>query len=376
MGFVSLAMSGKMSGSRSSYAELPVIAAVRKSELCPEIKVYSPEMGENLRLSRTALNWGLLGTARINRALIPPIRASHRSELVAVASRTLEKARTYADQLGIPRAFGTYEEMLGDPDIDIVYIPLPNNMHSEWTIKAVQAGKHVLCEKPIALTTEEVEAMRVAANENDRIVAEAFMYRHHPQTLKVREMVADGMLGDLSFLRGSFTFNIASENDVRLDPNLGGGSIWDVGCYPISYARFVVGHEPITAVGWQRTGPSGVDETFAGQLLFPDGVFAQFDCGFRSPYRVQMEIVGTRGTIVVNNPYKPGKNEKIQFDNGKDPRSIHVRGQELYSGEVTDLEDAILLGKDPRVSLEDSQANVKAIGALIQSANLGEPVSI
>jgi predicted dehydrogenase len=189
-------------------------------------------------------------------------------------------------------------------------------------------------------------------------------------------MVADGMLGDLSFLRGSFTFNIASENDVRLDPNLGGGSIWDVGCYPISYARFVVGHEPITAVGWQRTGPSGVDETFAGQLLFPDGVFAQFDCGFRSPYRVQMEIVGTRGTIVVNNPYKPGKNEKIQFDNGKDPRSIHVRGQELYSGEVTDLEDAILLGKDPRVSLEDSQANVKAIGALIQSANLGEPVSI
>jgi predicted dehydrogenase len=333
-------------------------------------------MEENLPRSRTALKWGLLGTARINRALIPPIRASRRSQLIAVASRSLEKARSYAEQWGIPRAFGSYEELLGDPEIDIVYVPLPNSMHSEWTINAVQAGKHVLCEKPIALTIEEVRAMQVASAGNDRVVAEAFMYRHHPQTLQVKEMVAEGAIGELSFVRGSFSFNISSENDVRLDRNLGGGSVWDVGCYPISYSRFIVGAEPVSAIGWQRTGVSGVDETFAGQLLFPNDVIAQFDCSFRSPHRAQMEIVGTDGSIFVSNPYKPGKNEKILLSNGKSTRTIRVRGQDLYSGEVLDMEDAILFGKPTRVSLDDSLANVRTIRALLQSAKTGDVVSI
>ena len=333
-------------------------------------------MGKTSPSSRTALNWGLLGTARINRALIPPLRASSRSQLVAVASRSLDKARSYAEQCGIPRAFGSYEEMLSDPEIDVVYIPLPNSMHCEWTIKAVRAGKHVLCEKPLALTVDEVDAMEAAATESGRIVAEAFMYRHHPQTIKVKEMVAEGSIGDLLLVRGSFTFNISNENDVRLDPDLGGGSVWDVGCYPISYSRFIIDREPITAVGWQRTGPNGVDETFAGQLLFPGDIFAQIDCGFRSPTRAQIEIVGTRGTILVTNPYKPGKNEKVLVSNGREIRTIKVPGQELYSGEVKDLEDAVLLGKSPWVSLKDSRANVKAINALLQSAQQGNLVSI
>jgi predicted dehydrogenase len=265
---------------------------------------------------------------------------------------------------------------MGDPEIDVIYNPLPNSLHCEWTIKAVEAGKHVLCEKPLALSVEEVEAIQAAALESDRIVAEAFMYRHHPQTLKVRELVADGAVGDLLFVRGSFSFNIASESDVRLDPLLGGGSIWDVGCYPISYSRFVAGSEPVTVFGWQRTGSSGVDETFAGQMHFQDGVIAQFDCGFRSPSRAQMEFVGTRGRILIENPYKPKKNEKILFSNGSDTRTIHITGIELYSGEVSDLEDAILFGKDPRVSLEDSRANVRAICALLQSAKLGDPILV
>jgi predicted dehydrogenase len=333
-------------------------------------------MGEILPHGRSALTWGLLGTARINRALIPPIRASKRSQLVAVASRSLERARTYARDWGIPRAFASYEELLGDPEIDVVYIPLPNSMHCDWTVKALQAGKHVLCEKPLALNIEEVKTMQLAAERNNRILAEAFMYRHHPQTLQVKEMVAGGALGDLLIVRGSFSFNISNDNDVRLDPELGGGSIWDVGCYPISYSRYIVGREPVTVAGWQRSGLSGVDETFAGQLLFPGGACAQFDCGFRSPSRAQMEFVGTKGSIHLNNPYKPGKNERIQFFDGKELRSIRVPGEELYGGEVRDLEDAVLLGKAPRISLDDSRANVKTINALIQSAKLGELISV
>jgi D-xylose 1-dehydrogenase (NADP+, D-xylono-1,5-lactone-forming) len=333
-------------------------------------------MGESSLPSGNTLKWGLLGTARINRALIPPIRASRRSQLVGVASRSMDSARAYADHWAIPRAYGSYDELLAEADIDVVYIPLPNSLHSEWTIKAIRSGKHVLCEKPLALSVEEVEAMKAAATENDRVVTEAFMYRHHPQTLRVKELVAEGKIGELQLLRGSFTFNISNENDVRLDPDLGGGSVWDVGCYPISYSRFVVGREPIMAMGWQQTGSSGVDETFAGQLLFPNGVVAQFDCGFRTPLRAQIEIVGTRGSIFVPNPYKPGENEKLLYSDGSVVQSIKVRGQELYSGEVADMEDAILLGKDPRVSLEDSRANVKAICALLESANQGDLVTI
>lgn len=293
-----------------------------------------------------------------------------------MASRSLKRVRTYAREWGIPKAFGSYEEMLSDPEIDVLYIPLPNSLHSEWTVKALQAGKHVLCEKPLALNTGEVEAMQLAAAQTNMIVAEAFMYRHHPQTLRVKDMVAHGDLGELLLVRGSFTFTITNENDVRLDPELGGGSIWDVGCYPISYARYIVGREPIAAFGWQRIGSSGVDETFTGQLIFPGDVVAQFDCGFRSPSRAQMEFVGTKGSIHLINPYKPGKNEKILFFDGKDLRSIRVPGEELYSGEVTDLEDAVLLDKAPRISLEDSRANVKTINALLESAKLGDLISI
>jgi D-xylose 1-dehydrogenase (NADP+, D-xylono-1,5-lactone-forming) len=295
---------------------------------------------------------------------------------MAVASRSSQKADAYAQEWKIPRAYGSYEAMLADPDIDVVYNPLPNSMHCEWTIKAVQAGKHVLCEKPLALTVEEVDAMENAATANGRIIAEAFMYRHHPQTLKVRELVAEGAIGDLVFVRGSFTFKISDENDVRMDPNLGGGSIWDIGCYPISYSRFIINSEPKVVFGWQQTGLSGVDESFAGQLRFPGDVFAQFDCSFRSPHRAQMEIFGTSGSIIVYNPYKPGKIEKIGLSNGKDFRTIKIPGQELYRGEVEDMADAITLGKSPRVSLQDSRANVKAIHALLESAKQEVPILI
>ncbi len=322
------------------------------------------------------LHWGLLSTARINRALIPPLRASARNELIAVASRELETAKAYASEWSIPRAYGSYDDLLADPNIDVIYNPLPNALHAEWTIKAVQAGKHVLCEKPLALSTDEVDAMDAAAKQAGVVVAEAFMYRHHPQTLKVKEMVDNGAIGSLRLVRGAFTFNLTRKADVRLDPALGGGSIWDVGCYPISYARYIVGAEPMEAYGWQIAGPGGVDETFVGQMRFANGVCAQFDCGFRAPFRTHIEIVGSDGAISIPHPFRPGLGERITVTRGDDVQTLTIPGEELYVGEVEDMADAILLGKPPRVSLADSRGNVATIAALLRSARENRPLPV
>jgi predicted dehydrogenase len=322
------------------------------------------------------LNWGLLSTARINRALIPPLQVSKRNYLLAVGSRSQETADVYARENKIERAHGSYEALLADPDIDVIYNPLPNHLHAEWTIKAVEAGKHVLCEKPLALSVDEVGAIKAAAHKHGRVVAEAFMYRHHPQTLKVIEIAKSGSLGTLKLIRGSFTFILTREGDVRLKPGWGGGSIWDVGCYPISYARTIVGEEPLEVFGWQVTGPTGIDETFVGQMRFRDDVMTQFDSSFVIPFHAFMEIVGSEGALNIPNPFKPGVNQKIYLTRGDKTETIMVKGQELYIGEVEDMADAILLGKNPRVSLEDSRANVAAISALLESARFGKPVSL
>jgi predicted dehydrogenase len=315
--------------------------------------------------------------ARINRALIPPLQVSKRNHLLAVASRSQETADAYAKEKKIPRAYGSYEALLADPEIDVIYNPLPNHLHAEWTIKAVEAGKHVLCEKPLALSVAEVDAIRAAAHKHGRVVAEAFMYRHHPQTLKVQELVKSGSIGSLKLIRGSFSFILSREEDIRLlDPAMGGGSIWDVGCYPISYARTVVGENPLEVFGWQVTGKTGIDETFVGQMRFESDVHAQFDSSFVIPFHSFMEIVGSEGTLSIPTPFKPGVNERIFLTRDEKTETIKVKGQELYLGEVEDMADAILLGKDSLVSLHDSRVNVAVINALLESARIGKPVSI
>jgi len=323
------------------------------------------------------LRWGLLSTARINRVLLPPLRASTRNELTAVASRDLNRAKTYADERKIPRVFGSYEALLADPDVDVIYNPLPNSLHAEWTIKAAEAGKHVLCEKPLANTVEEVDAMTEAAEKAGIVLMEAFMYRHHPQTIRVKELVESGAIGKLQLIRGSFTFSISDEGDVRLNASLGGGSIWDVGCYPISYARLIAGGEPIEVFGWQTKGQgSGVDETFIGEMRFPNNVYAQFDSGFRTPQRTHIELVGDKGSITLKKPFTPWLNEEIVLINDNEKKIITVPGQDLYLGEVENMADAILDGVPPRMSLADSRNNVATIWALLQSARTGKPVSL
>lgn len=327
-------------------------------------------------MSTKKLNWGLLSTARINRSLIPALRASKRSHLLAVASRTHESAETFAKKWKIPRTHSSYEALLADPEIDVIYNPLPNHLHAEWTIKAVEAGKHVLCEKPIALSVDDVDAIATATQKHGRVVTEAFMYRHHPQTLKAQELVQSGSLGTLKLLRGSFTYEMKREGNIRSDPDMGGGSIWDVGCYPISYMRAVVRAEPLEVFGWQVTGPTGIDDTFVGQLHFGEEVYGQFDSSFVIPSHVYMEFVGSEGTLIIPNPYKPGLNEKIFLVRDGKTETIKVKGQELYLGEVEDMADAIALGKTPRISLEDSRANVATIKALLESARTNTPVKL
>ena len=327
-------------------------------------------------MANTILNWGLLSTARINRALITPLRASKRNQVLAVASRTQESADRYAREWKIPRAHGSYEALLADPEIDVIYNSLPNHLHAEWTTKAVTAGKHVLCEKPLALSVGEVDVMQEAARKHGRVVAEAFMYRHHPQTLEVQDIVKNGSLGNLKLIRGSFSFVLSREGDVRLDPDMGGGSIWDVGCYPISYTRTVVGETPLEVFGWRVTGPTGIDETFVGQMRFDHEVHAQFDCSFAIPFHSFMEIIGSEGTLNIPNPFKPGVDGKVFLTRGDKTQTIRIKGQELYIGEVEDMADAILLGHSPRISLDDSRANVAVISALLESAGAGKPVSL
>lgn len=322
------------------------------------------------------LNWGLLSTARINRALIPVLKTSKRNRLTTVASRSLPAAQAYAAEWGIPRVHGSYDALLADPEVHVIYNPLPNSLHAEWTIKALRAGKHVLCEKPLAVSVEEVDAMAAAARASGTVLTEAFMYRHHPQTRRVKEVIEQGALGKLRLIKGAFTFDLTRAGDVRLDPTLGGGSLWDVGCYPISFTRLLVGAEPGEVFGWQALDGSGVDVVFAGQMRFDGDVLAQFDCGFRSPARRYMEIVGSQASLYVPEPFLPRGVQRLEIRRADATEKIIIRDSELYQGEVEDMADAVLNGEQPRVSLAESRGNIAVITALLESARIGSPVRL
>jgi len=325
-------------------------------------------------MTDTQLRWGILSTAHINRSLIPPLKESKRNRLIAVASRDKQKAAAYSSEWKIPKAYGAYEELLSDPEVDVIYNPLPNSLHAAWTVKALEAGKHVLCEKPLATTLDDVDAITAAASKTGKVVAEAFMYRHHPQTLKVKELVKGGAVGKVVMMRGVFTFSLTNLQDIRMNPDLSGGSIWDIGCYPISYARFMYGLEPIQVFGFQVEGPTGVDQSFSGEMRFLGDVVAQFQSSFWSPSYTLFEIFGDKGRIVIPEPFKPGSNEKFYlFQNGNE-KEIEVKSGNLYEGEIEDMADAILNNKPPRISLAESRNNVRTILNLLASAKTGAPI--
>jgi xylose dehydrogenase (NAD/NADP) len=318
----------------------------------------------------STVRWGLLSTAHINRRIIPAIRASKRGKLVAVASRDQTRAEEYAAHWDIPNAYGSYDAMLTSESIDSVYISLPNHLHAEWSIRAMQAGKHVLCEKPIAINVEQIDQMIITSQQHNRVLAEAFMYRHHPQTKIAGEWVFKGRLGEIILIWSVFNFTIIDRKDVRLVPEYGGGSLWDVGVYPLSLAQFIYGEAPLNVSGAQLVGDSGVDETFAGQLVYSGQRFAQIASSFRTPFQVYAEIIGTEGRLTMNRPYTAFEDNRHMVFQPKEgnPYEIPVPSQELYCGEIEDMNDAILEGKPSYLSLQESRNHIRTAIALYESA--------
>src|SRR5262249_1892055 len=250
-----------------------------------------------------AIRWGLLSTARINERLIPVLQSSARCELLAVASRGGQgKATRYASEWNIPRAYGSYEALLADPGVDAVYISLPNALHCPWAIKTAEAGKHILCEKPLALTAADVDRMAEAAHRNGVVLQEAVMMRYHPQTLHLQQRVAEGVIGEVRLIRGLFTFTLARPGDIRFDPALGGGSIWDLGSYPVGFIRTMLRANPVEVHGWQ-TGEGGVDLSFIGQMRFASGAVGQFFSSFQAVPQADVDLIGSAGTVHLDLPY-------------------------------------------------------------------------
>jgi len=314
-------------------------------------------------------NWGLLSTAKINNAILAAAPHSTRGRLLGIASRDGQRARAYALEHQLERAYGSYAAMLDDPEIHIIYNGLPNGLHAEWTIKALEAGKHVLCEKPFAVTLAEVDAMHAAAQANGRVVTEAFMYRHHPQTLKIKELIDAGTIGRVRLARMAFSFSLmGAPGNVRWNRDLVGGSIWDVGCYPISLARYLFG-APSAVQGWQVTGASGVDETFVATLEFPGGQIAQFDSSFNMPFRSYAEIVGETGRLWVDLPFQPSRpGAKLTLHRGDQAEVIALDNPNMYWLEMEDLHDAIL-GGQPRVTPAETRGHIETILQLLESAH-------
>ncbi|WP_420627723.1 Gfo/Idh/MocA family protein [Candidatus Leptofilum sp.] len=325
------------------------------------------------------IRWGLLSTANINRRLIPAIRESAKGELVAVASRSQASAQAYADKWDIPQAFGSYEVMLASDAVDAVYIGLPNHLHAEWSIKAMRHGKHVLCEKPFALTLAEVDEMTAVSQQTGCYLAEAFMYRHHPQTKIVGELVQNGRLGRVTLVRGVFNFAFNTRENIRLVPEMGGGCLWDVGVYPLSLAQFVMGGPPEQVTGFQWIGESDVDEVFSGQMLYANGGMAQISSSFCTPWLTHAEILGTEGRLILNRPFvalDDGQRKLIFYPKEGDPEEIVVSEKELYLGEVEDLHDAVLDGRSQYLTFAETRNHVKTVLALYESAKTGQVITL
>jgi xylose dehydrogenase (NAD/NADP) len=313
---------------------------------------------------------GLLSTARINELLVAGARRAAEVEVVAVGSRERARAEAQARALGIPRAHGSYEALLADPDVEAVYVALPNSLHVEWSVRALEAGKHVLCEKPLSRHPREVEGAFDAAQRRGLVLAEAFMWRHHPQAHRLRELL--GEIGELQLIRASFSFLLAGGGDIRLSRALDGGALMDVGCYCVSAARLLAG-EPTAVSAQQVQGGDGVDVRLGGLLRFAGDVLATIDCGFDLAARDELEVAGTRGVLLLDDPWqarKPG----IELRRADGPlERVAVEPLDPYACELEDFAAAVAGLREPRFGREDAIGQARTIAALYASAESGRP---
>jgi xylose dehydrogenase (NAD/NADP) len=318
--------------------------------------------------------WGIISTAHINRLVLAGARESDRVDVVAAASRDRARAEAYAREHGLERAYGSYEALLDDAEIEAVYISLPNSLHVEWSIRALEAGKHVLCEKPLDRRPEGVERAFDTADRAGRILMEAFMYRHNPQTAKLVELVSGGAVGALRLVRSSFSFSLANPENVRLAAALDGGALMDVGCYCVSGSRLLAG-EPEEVFGRQVLGPSGVDVLFAATMRFPGEVVGQFDCGFVMPDRDELEVVGEEGSLFLDDPWH-ARTPVIELRRDGGAERIELELADSYRLELENLADAAAGRAAPLLGREDALGQARTIEALYRSAAEGAPVAL
>jgi len=315
------------------------------------------------------VNWGILSTADIGiERVIPAIGESPSGRVAAIASRSAGKAREVAENLGIPQSYGSYSELLDSQEVDAVYIPLPNSMHCEFTVLAAENGKHVLCEKPLALDSHECRQMISACERNHVLLMEAFMYRFHPQITKLKEIVDAGKIGTLSTIRATFRIAMSDLDDIRYQKELGGGALYDVGCYCVNSMRLLVGDEPVSVQGTARfNDQKGVDETFVGMLRFPGLELGIFDCAFRSSPLQTLEVVGDSGTLELPAPFVAGDSPTI-LKHGAEPETFRIEKANPYQLMVEHFNQCILNNEKPRYPPEDGFKNMRVIDTLFASA--------
>ncbi len=321
------------------------------------------------------IRWGILSTARIGRRFARAARNSGMAEVAAVSSREQSRALEWAKEIGAGRAFGSYQEMLDSGDIDAVYNALPNNLHKEWTIKALEAGLPVLCEKPFAADSEEAQEMADTARDKNLLLSEAFMYRHHPMYDRMIELLESNDIGELVSIHAKFGFALENKHDIRRSQELAGGSLMDVGCYCVNFARRLVGEEPVRVCAFERR--TSVDESMQAILEFPSGVLAQIESSLESQLGREAKVRGTGGRILVEEAWLPSE-DTVEFivEKGGKRRVESVPGADPYQIQIEDFCRALLEGGQPRWGLQDAINNMKVIDALYMSARKGQQIVI
>jgi predicted dehydrogenase len=320
------------------------------------------------------VKWGILSTARINGLFIAGARQSPDVEIVAVASRSSSRAESYALENEIDRAHGSYEALLSDPEVEVVYISLPNSMHVEWTVRALEAGKHVLCEKPLSRRAEAAELAFDTAERHQRVLMEAFMYRHNPQTFRLIELVRDGAVGRLGLIRAAFSFAARDSANIRLSTELDGGALMDVGCYCVNGAR-LIGGEPVRVSAEQVSGGDGVDVVFAATMRFPGDVVAQFDCGLALAARDELEVVGEHGSLFLDDPWHC-RVPVIELRREQGVERIELPVSNSYRLEAENMSAAVRGEASALLGRDDAVGQARAIEALFEAADSGRGVTL
>jgi D-xylose 1-dehydrogenase (NADP+, D-xylono-1,5-lactone-forming) len=320
-----------------------------------------------------SLRWGVLSTANITNKLL---QSGHDQEFVAVCSRDLARAEAFAAEKGLARAHGSYEDLLADPEVDAIYNPLPNSLHVEWSIRALQAGKHVLCEKPLSRHPDDVERAFDVAESEGRVLAEAFMWRHHPQLARAQELLAAGDIGELRVIRAAFAHFAADPDDIRLQADLDGGGLMDVGCYCVSGCRALASAEPARVYAEVIPGGhGGVDIALTATLRFPGDVLAVFDCGVSYTGGDLLEAVGSEGSVFMDDPWH-GREAVIEVRREGSVERIETGPANSYALELADFEAAVRGEHDPLLGRADAVAQARVIDALYTSAERNAPCPI